>query len=192
MVNKTIAVDCDLVLAASDTVWWDWMCRLAGTSHPKPSQRGANYNLSEYLKVALREQGRDPFDFWRGTTVYDFIEPVAGSIAAIRALKKTGFDIIVVTHVKGNSNKSKYQFIQRYFGEYIDGYIATKEKHYVACDYMIDDRNSNLNKFNRNTTCIQLETCYTQDESQLTSTKSLPNWEEIKRFILREECIIQT
>lgn len=185
--GKIIAVDADLVLAASDKAWWDWMCKVTKCNAKFPKEDKLEYDLSSYFKVFLETYKRDAMDFWRGTTVYDFIDPVEGSVEAILDLYSIGFEIVVVSHVKGNSNKSKYQFIDRYFGKAISGYVATKEKHYINCDYVIDDRISNLNKFKEDTTCIRLETPYTQNEEPSRDIIVFDTWEEIKNFIIVNE-----
>jgi 5'(3')-deoxyribonucleotidase len=124
-------------------------------------------------------------DFWRNEGVYDWVDPVNGSLDALMEIKRViGCDIIAVSHCKGNHFKSKWQFLKRNFGNTIDGFIATKEKYYVACDILIDDRNSYLNKMPDGIGCIRFDTCYTQDEEPTRLMKVCKDWEEITEYLL--------
>jgi 5'(3')-deoxyribonucleotidase len=188
--SKIIAVDCDLTIAQSDIAWWDWLCRMCNTGIDRDEVLRAHngvldYDLTWYFSPLISNLGIDGLGFWRGTNTYDHVSPVEGSIYYLEKLKELGFDIIVVSAIKGNHNKSKWQFLNKFF-PFIDGYIATKEKHYVKCDYIIDDRNDVLNKM-KDCIRIKMATPYTQKEAIACDSIKLDSWEEIYSFITWRE-----
>jgi 5'(3')-deoxyribonucleotidase len=187
--NKIIACDVDLVLAQSDVLWWEWMSRMVGLETIPPIPAIAEYDLSKYFKSRMEVLNIDPMDFWRGDSLYTWCDTIAYSREVLYCLKQSGFKIIAASHIKGNTNKSKFQFLKRNYGELLDAYLATKEKHYVRCDYLIDDRISNLNKMPENVTCIRLDTPYTQDEEPTRDIAICKDWNEILKFILEKENI---
>ena len=141
-----ILVDCDLVLAASDIAWIVWLSSIAKSNdkiHNLDYNDLLDYDITSYYKESLQESGRDGYDFWRSTTLYDYVTPVSGAVGAVNKLASLGHEVVVVSSIKGNHAKSKYQFIARHFPS-VNGIIFTKEKHYIDGDYIIDDRVSNL------------------------------------------------
>jgi 5'(3')-deoxyribonucleotidase len=186
--NKIIAIDCDLVLARSDAAWVTWLANVTNSFGTYlDAKTPLDYNLSNYFKGVLGDV--DPLDFWRHEGTYDWVEPVQYSQDALYCLKKAGFTIIVVSHIKGNTNKSKWQFLKRNFGSDIDGYLATQEKQFVRADYFIDDRNSHLNRQSGDVTCIRLDTPYTQDEKAERDIIVAEDWNEVIKTIFEREGI---
>lgn len=177
-----IGVDVDLVLAQSDWAWWSWLHKVSFGNKYLPDQGDLmHYNLSEYFEMG----DKDPMDFWRQEGLYDWIEPVQGSVRALKKLKEElDCEIITISHCKGNHYKSKWQFLKRYYGSCVDAYMVTKEKNHVNVDMLIDDRVSYLNMMPSNVECIRLETFYTQDAEPTREILVKQNWDEIVKYIL--------
>jgi len=188
--SKVIAVDCDLTIAQSDVAWWDWMNSVCGTNIPFPSKTECilSYDLSDYFE-AFNYHKRDLYSFWRSETAYDGVKPMKGAVEALQELSDSGFEIVVVSTVKGNHHKNKWQFLERNF-PFIDGYIATKEKKYVRCDYFIDDRHDVLNRI-QGPIKICMDTPYTQLEftNDAVTTSGTPEsiWSYILNYIMEKE-----
>jgi hypothetical protein len=136
-----------------------------------------NYNLASYFPEPVND-GVCPFDFWRGTDVYATVEPVMNSLESLKELSEAGHEIIFVSHVKGNSHKSKYQWLERNC-EFEFGFIATKEKYLLdgALDYLIDDRLDHFVKLEK-TKPIWFKTHYTQSEENIHNLVPM-EWSEI-------------
>lgn len=189
MSKGIVAVDCDLTIARSDEAWWKWLCKVTGNTPmlqylPLEDQTKLDYDLRTYFLSDLEKEDRDGYDFWRSTTVYDYVEPAVGSITALKELKEAGYEIIIVSATKGNHTKSKWQFLQRHF-PFVDGFMATKEKRYARCDWFIDDRNDVLNRLGDNVGKIRIATPYTQSEELNSECHRLETWGEIKNLILQ-------
>ncbi len=137
-----IGIDVDLVVVASDTYWLRWLQKVTGkTLNFTPT----NYDLTVYFKEELAYNGLSGFEWWRGENIYDNMLPYGAAAKTIHSWKEQGDEIIFISAVKGNHNKSKYYFLKNFFD--FDAYVATKEKHVVDVDVMIDDREDTLNKF---------------------------------------------
>jgi len=177
-----IAIDVDLTVCAIDKLWWEWLCNVTNTLKPFPTE-DVEYDLSNYFRKELGLNARDGLDFFRQEGVYDFAEPVTGCVEAIKELSEAGNTIIFVSAIKGNHHKSKYFFLNRHFGEHMDAFIATKEKNYVKCDVLIDDRNMFLNKVD----CLKIKyvTKYTQCEELNPEplTHVIDDWSKIPNLI---------
>ena len=183
-----IGVDIDLTVAQIDDLWYDWLVRMTGydpmidVSYDmlEDSQHLLEYNLSTYWKEQLEERGIDGLEFFRGTHLYDMVDPVHESPKYINELYEEGYDIVFISALKGHHHRSKYEFLGRHFN--FDGFIGTKEKQYINCDIMIDDRNNFLN-LSRADVKIKIFTPYTQDVGLENDVKLCHNWEEIYNYI---------
>lgn len=182
--SKVIGIDCDLVLAASDLAWWSWLNRMCGLNLKiEDFNKPLDYNLASYFKPQLEARRIDPMDFWRSTDTYAWVDPVEGSVEALRQFKDVGKEIVIISHVKGHSLKSKWRFLQQHYPGCIDSYLATKEKYRVAVDVMIDDRDSHLNSMPIEVNRIKLWTPYTQDQQTSDFTHVAKNWSEIVELL---------
>lgn len=178
-----IGVDVDLTVADSDISHWEWLKSVStkATDHfVSPSKW--DYDLGKYFQMPL---GVDSMDYWRLEDIYDEkpsttpsaiswtrpVMPIRGSQRALAKLSELGWEILFISHVKGNHHKSKVEWLKRMF-PFMDGFIATKEKYYAnaCCDIFIDDRNKHINESNADIN-IKFDTPYTQDEDLLR-----PEW----------------
>lgn len=148
MHNPIAIIDVDNTVVNSSHYWIEWMNSMTGLNYTV-NDLSDDYYIGKYYEDALSEYNVSPLDFWRSSSVYDTMSRTCGSYEGLSKLKSKGYDIVFVSIVKGNHNKSKYNFLKRNFGDIMDGYVATKEKHYVSSgtgdDIIIDDRNEFLN-----------------------------------------------
>jgi len=188
--RKILGVDVDLTTLRSDVSWWHWLKNMASyNSLPTTVDEyiarghGINYNISSHFPE-MKNANVDPMDFWRQEGVYDTIQPVDGAVECIKYLM--GFyDIVFVTHNKGNGGRSKYNNLDRLFGRENFSFVVTKEKYLVRMDYLIDDRNDFLN--NCHTYGIQpikIKTPFIQYEEQHESIIELDSWPTIRDYLI--------
>jgi 5'(3')-deoxyribonucleotidase len=95
------------------------------------------------------------------------------------------YNIVFVTHNKGNGGGSKFNCLDRLFGRDNFSYIVTREKHLVRMDYIIDDRNDFLNSCAENgITSIRIKTYHKQLEDAHPHVIEMDNWYEIHDFLI--------
>lgn len=187
MSKKIAVIDCDQTVVDSAYAWYEWleMMTRAGYSYDVVQK---HYNFSDvYASVWLdKEVAGHPYDFWRGKSVYDNLEPLKGSVEALQTLKNVGYDIVFVSAIKGNHTKSKWNFLQKHF-PFMDAFIATKEKGYVRADLVIDDRNRFLNMFNgEEVKLIRKHTPFDQDVAmEQPLFASFNDWESFNFYLGR-------
>ena len=90
---------------------------------------------------------KDRLDFWRSPTLYDNLEPIQGSVEALRELSKH-FDIVFISKLKGQHHSSKVKFVKRNF-PFLAGFMGTHEKYLMnnSLVAMIDDKHAMLEGF---------------------------------------------
>lgn len=188
---RRIGIDVDLTTLESDVSWWNWlqnMCRgeYANTPLEKvvESHNGrACYNLAAYFPEPINRNVH-PLDYWRNEGCYDLVKPRDDAMIFINKLIDEGYEIVFITHNKGNGSRSKFNCLTRYFGYGNFSYIVTKEKHLVDVDCLVDDRNEFLNNFTRGK-AIRIETPYTQSQSTADHIIKTNDWSEIYELITR-------
>lgn len=173
MDSKVIAVDIDLTVVDTGVVWWNWLLETATLKDPDMtydslSKRmysyiiglnipSASYDLSNYFK----DFTVDPMEFWHKTHLYDNLEPIEDSVRVLEALKSMGYTIIFVSYCFNGHFDSKWNFIDRHF-PFNDGVIATRQKRFINCDYIIDDRIEYVQALPEKTERIIMNTIYEQ------------------------------
>lgn len=173
--RKVIGVDVDLTVVDTGRAWMEWLDALTGRSFSKDLWKATNlpYDLSKLYGPWLEDRG-DAFDFWRQENLYDSLQPDALAQETLSSLSKHGWDVVFVSTVKGHHGKSKYYWLKKHF-PFMAGALWTKEKHYVACDAMLDDRNKVLNKMPTHVQCFRPKTPYDQ-EIEMTRPFSDLKW----------------
>jgi 5'(3')-deoxyribonucleotidase len=135
-----IACDVDLTVVDSLTPWMDWFKQF--TDKPVLNLT-RTYDLVTEMKEILVADGLknyvDPISFWRKPDLYDKLEPVEGSVEALKRAHDNGQTIVFVSSCFPEHTQSKINFLKRCFN-FSDGFIATHEKHYVAYSELIDDK----------------------------------------------------
>lgn len=117
--TRLLAVDCDNTVVFMD--WGKW----------KSEQDGVY----------------DPLDYWRSPTLYDNLQPMEGSVEALRSLSQY-FGIVFVSRLKGWHHRSKVYFLKEYF-PFMQGFVGTHEKWLLQDSFcaLIDDDINNLDKW---------------------------------------------
>jgi 5'(3')-deoxyribonucleotidase len=183
MSGKIILVDVDLTVVNPVPNWWHWMECITETKKDFPEH--PNYNLTSYFKDELDAVGKDGMDYWRHENIYDTLQPIDGSVESLKLLHdECGLRIVFASHIKRNHYKSKYQFLKRYF-PFMEGFLGTKEKYLIRCDYMVDDRIKFINTMPEHVMKVRYITPYTQCE-ELKSTKfysEAGDWKAIENII---------
>lgn len=175
MSNRIACIDVDMTVVDIGITWLDWLNNMTGKNLTLEDCQ-YDYNLGRFFEDDLKTLRMRPCDYFRSNTLYDTLKPIKGSVEALQWLKQKGWDIVFVTHVKGGHSKSKHNFLRRYF-PFMDGYVVTKEKHYVKHDMLIDDRNNFLNKVDLSALAVKISTPYSQSEGLTRpGVLTLPSW----------------
>lgn len=179
--NRIACIDVDMTVVDIGTTWLDWLNNMTGKNLTMLDCE-YDYNLGRFFEEDLKKLRMRPCDYFRSNTLYDTLKPIKGSVEALRWFKGQGWDIVFVTHVKGSHSKSKHNFLKRYF-PFMDGYVVTKEKHYVKHDMLIDDRNNFLNRVDPSALAIKISTPYSQNEElKRKGVLSVHRWENFKLY----------
>ncbi len=99
------------------------------------------YNLAAMFDIPEYD---DPMAFWKSCTLYEGVQPIEGSVKALKELKDKGYEIFIASRCTGNHSKSKCKWLHQHFG-LVDGIFLTgknpKEKAYLVrnADWFIDD-----------------------------------------------------
>lgn len=117
--------------------------------------------------------------WWKQEGLFDDMRPTDEVMASIEALHRDGHVIVFASHVEGAHAKSKVQFLKRWF-PYMDAFLATRQKHYVRCDYLVDDRASNLIRVTQSSriTPVYLKTAYDDSSYDKMIDKFKAEWVE--------------
>jgi hypothetical protein len=147
MINPIAIIDVDLTVVNSPKYWLKWLNSMAGTAY-EIEEIGYAYNIGKHFEELLKPYRVHPSDFWRSPSIYDTMKPIEGTLEGLERIKDLGYDIVFTTFNKGFNSKSKHNFLRRNFGSVMDGYVVTKEKHFVSSgtgrDIIVDDRNEFL------------------------------------------------
>lgn len=204
---KIIAVDVDQTVVDTAQVWFDWLLSKSTNTDTNiinleqfknncvnsegkltPSVK---YNLSEYFPSITI----DPMSFWHTSDLYDELQPIKGSIESLKKLKDIGYNIVFVSYCKTGHFKSKWKFIQRHF-PFADGLVATSNKQYIRCDYIIDDRLEYIVNMDDKTKRIIYNTVYEQGlftnmmndllQQDNDTYKVAVDWQEVFDIIVKD------
>lgn len=188
--KPTLGVDVDLTTLRSDRAWWIWLKHMTmDTTLPDTIDEyvaqgnTVNYCISDHFGKPYNDNV-DSLDFWRNEGVYDTITPVDGAVKSITSLMEH-FNIVFVTHNKGNGGRSKFNNLARHFGKGNFGQIVTKEKYLAKIDVLIDDRNDFLNKCAENgILSIKINTPFVQNTPADYRILEFDFWDEIEEYLI--------
>lgn len=144
------------------------------------------YNLGELYPDLTKDE---VMSFWRSENLYDKLEPYQDAVEVLVDLANKGHYIIFASHAKHGHFKNKYQFLEKHFGSKMPdsqwGYVATKEKKFIKCDIIVDDRNDFLNRMdNSKVELIKFKTPFEQHETLKNPVLAETNdWFKIKEII---------
>ena len=177
---RVVAVDVDCTVVRTDILWWDWLQKKIGRTEPFPEDCVKPYNIGEMFDLP---DGLNPHDFWKQRDLYDGLEPIQGSVDALRYAYDSGYKVAFVSVIDGDHGKSKYAFLKRHF-PFLSGVLYTREKHLVGADVLIDDRRSNLHRLNVGCTPVQYTTNYKQDfHGHIPGLMYLSAWDDLKTLL---------
>ena len=152
----------DGVAADSCPVWHKWLENITDVKIPMVSKM--EYDLTKYVKEELEAFGATGYEFWELDDLYQAykIQPVKDSQLYCERLYHDGYTLVPVSKCYGMHGPSKRQWIREHF-PYMEEAILTGSKHFIRCDYIIEDRLENLVNFPEgSTTGFILHSCYLQ------------------------------
>lgn len=172
--NRLLLVDVDLVVAPSDVGWKNWL----GENYGFVKTPMVSYNFGNYYPQ------KDSYSYWKDLDYFS-MQPIAGSVDSLEKLSKY-FGIVFVSAERcGYSSKNKKSWLTKYY-PYKTSYICTEEKWVIDSNKVkaiIDDRKSNLNKFDFEKR-ILFNTPYTQDV-ECSVVHEFSKWDD---NIIKEIC----
>lgn len=144
-------IDIDLTFVdsvTSPTGWLAWLNSMSGKNRTA-EELNWSYSLGKAFADDLKHLRVDPMDWWRYPGIYDLMQPMNGAVDAVVHLHNLGYDIVFVSHVKGQHAKSKHNLIKRTVPVPYR-FVSTKEKDTVRSgtgnDIFIDDRHEYINQ----------------------------------------------
>jgi len=132
-----IGVDVDLTVVDTLTPWLHWYEQCTGETITEEMLNAIPYGVE-----VLMDKHDDPMEYWKNCELYDGKTPINGSIGALQVLSEH-YNIIFVSDTLPEHMESKNNFIDKFF-PFHKGFIATKQKHLVNMDWLIDDKIQNV------------------------------------------------
>ena len=169
--RKVAVVDIDLTVVDTVSPWIDYMNNLTGLNFEITEGCQYPYNLTRIYAHALVNptDTSELFEYWKSKTLYDNLQPLPGSVEALKKLNDLGYDIVFASVLKHGHDKSKYYFLKRHF-PFMAAAVFTKEKGYIKADLVIDDRNEYLNQFDGE--CVTKVRMVSQSRSSKSQSQS--------------------
>lgn len=138
--RKVINFDLDGVLADTHTALASWYNDRYGHLHDKP-YRASDIKTWDITQSMHPSVGKDGWDFFKSTSMYNSIDPIPDSQRVTEALVDAGYIVQIVTSTW--QNRSGQLWALKHF-PHIPTYIHTMDKHLVPGDAMVDDKAENL------------------------------------------------
>lgn len=159
--SPILVCDVDGVVVDLSHRWYEWLCSQSPKYKPIPSYEDVSkhYDYSIPFEGSVGKEAA--YHFWKMSHIYDDAMPIEGSVEALEAFKRAGWDIVFASHVEGSHSLSKFNFLKRNFP--MDGFMATREKHFLRANIVIDDRVENLLKFPSDVFCILMDAPHNKD-----------------------------
>lgn len=150
--RNTIIVDVDQTVVNTGKTWFEWLMERSNKSDVLLEERidslkymtslddSASYPFRfDYDMGKYFPEVESPHDFWEMSTLYDDLVPMKSAVKTLSMLSELGHSIIFVSYCKDGHYGSKRKFINKHF-PFHRGFVATKDKHLVSGDIIIDDR----------------------------------------------------
>lgn len=139
MSKPILVCDVDGVVVDLSYKWYERLNYLTASSltYEEVSQHYDYYK--PFTEFITKE---DAHSFWKQSNLYNEAVPLTGAVEFIAEFKKQGWDVVFASHTEGSHAKSKYDFLERHFE--FDGFMATREKHFLRANIAIDDRAEHL------------------------------------------------
>lgn len=150
--SPILVCDVDGVVVDLSQRWYEWLCLLASKHKPIPSFKDVSKHYDYSIPFEGSVDKEAAYHFWKMSHIYDDAMPIEGSVEALKEFKRAGWAIVFASHVEGSHSLSKFNFLKRNFP--MDGFMATREKHFLRANIVIDDKVENLLKFPSDVFCI--------------------------------------
>lgn len=148
--TKVAAFDVDGVVVDLSKDWWDYLQNYTSQYIPFEEVSKSYDFASHYTDICPNVAHA----FWKSRNLYDNATPIPGVVEAVKAFKDAGYHIVFVSHIEGDHEKSKFDFLNKHF-PFMDGYVASREKGYVQATIAFDDRLEHLAHYEKiNPDCI--------------------------------------
>lgn len=193
MKNKTIAIDIDLTITPSDKGWLEWLKNSSKVFYEDSFNHDlitdkVNYYLPSYFELY---EGVEAMDYWAENRTYPSLPILPDAYRVIKELYQAGYTIVFVSFCMDCKTQfeNKLKFLQKRF-DFLQPddltFIPAKKKHFIRCDYIIDDRNTFLQPQPEDVKLIKMKTPYTQC-TELTREHTVVNdWNEIEDYFINE------
>lgn len=189
MTKKIIAFDVDGTVVDSGMWFSNWLQGQYWFLDKFPSSEYAeDYAWTEYTPwegIDLHPQYIQlAKDWWKQKNLYISMEPIDGAVEALQELHELGHTIIFASHCEGDHAKSKVEFLKHFF-PFMSGFLATRQKQFVRCDVLIDDRAYNLNNLPKGVKPIYKCSRYGDKDFHTLShdIDVIPNFDNLKEVI---------
>jgi 5'(3')-deoxyribonucleotidase len=139
--EKILVCDVDGVVVDLSYQWFEYLKGIVKDVSLSYEDLAHSYDFHGAVSKYITQQ--EAYYFWKQSGLYDGREPLQNASEALWSLKNDhGFSIVFASHVEGNHAKSKFEFLKKHFP--VDGFLATREKHFVRACVAIDDRVDHL------------------------------------------------
>ncbi|MCK9530401.1 MAG: hypothetical protein M0R77_07560 [Gammaproteobacteria bacterium] len=142
MRSPILVCDVDGVVVDLSYSWYEWLQAQTWRGHVPPTYDEVKKHYNYSIPFSNLVDEKVAMHFWKQESLYDDATPMEGVVEGIQAFKERGWEIVFASHVEGAHALSKYRFLKKYFP--VDGFMATREKHYIKSDIAIDDKIDNL------------------------------------------------
>lgn len=186
--QKIIAVDVDGTVVDSGSHFSLWMTRQSWfrDKFADPSE-ALDYAWTKYTPwegIDLSpEHVQLAKDWWKRENLYDVMSPIHGVVESLEELHELGHKIIFASHCEGHHGKSKVNFLKKYF-PFMSGFLATRQKQFVRCDVLVDDRAYNLNNLPKEVLPVyQISRYEDKDINTINNIPKILTFNKIKEII---------
>lgn len=191
--NRIIAIDIDLTIVPSDKGWFEWLKNSSKVFYEESFYHDLLMKKVEYYLPSYFElyEGVNPMDYWAENRTYPSLPLLSDAYRVIKNLYQAGYEIVFVSFCMDCKTQfeNKLKFLQKRFDFLMPDdltFIPAKKKHYIRCDYIIDDRNLFLKNQPEDVKLIKMETPYTQCSDLNREHTKVSNWNEIEDYFVKE------
>jgi len=176
MKNKTICCDVDGVCA---DLMKRWLFEYNESySDNLKSEDIKSWDTDLYVKT---ECGKNIYNYikYPNEKIYNYVEPIDGSINGINFLRENEYKIIFVTAFEPKFSYVKFNWLNKWgFLKEKSEYVETLDKSIIGCDFMIDDKFENVES------CSGIGVLFTQPHNKNNDWyPRANNWTEVIKII---------
>ena len=167
---KLVVVDVDLTVVDTLTpwiTWWEKQCRKKFDWN-KVSK---DFSINDQLVTGMKLE--DYMKYWDREDLYDDLEPIEGSVKALKLLKDMGYDIFFVSNCIDGHVKSKLRFLDKYF-PFHDGLVSTANKHMIKAEIYFDDHVEYIDNIVEHRPNAKVYQFVTRDNEYQLNPKAIP------------------